>query len=171
MIKEFLETGKVVGTHGVRGMLRVQPWCDDGEFLTNFKKLYINDMGSEFIEVKKAQSHGNIVLLTVTHCDSIEKAEKFRGKVLYIKRSDVKLPKGRYFISDLIGCTVYHSETNEVLGELFDVSKTGANDVWHIKKNDREYLVPVISDVLVNIKPEEGFVSIKPLKGIFDDED
>ena len=42
MRKEFIETGKIVGTHGIRGMVRIQPWCDSCEFLCDFKKLYIN---------------------------------------------------------------------------------------------------------------------------------
>ncbi len=171
MIKEFLETGKIVGTHGVRGMLRVQPWSDDGEFLAQFKKLYTDERGESALKIKKAQPHGNVVLLTIDGVDSIEKAESLRGKVLYIKRSDVKLPRDRYFISDLLGCSVFDADTKEALGELCDVSQTGANDVWYIKKGEREYLVPAIPDVIAEVKPEENFVSIRPLKGIFDDED
>ena len=43
MKKEFLEIGKFVGTHGVRGMVRIQPWSDDGEFLTKFKNFYLDN--------------------------------------------------------------------------------------------------------------------------------
>ena len=40
MKKDFLETGEIVGTHGVRGEMRVNPWCDSPAFLKKFKKLY-----------------------------------------------------------------------------------------------------------------------------------
>ena len=40
MIKDYLEIGQIVGTHGVRGELRVQPWCDSPEFFKKFKTLY-----------------------------------------------------------------------------------------------------------------------------------
>ena len=171
MIKKFLETGKIVGTHGVKGMVRVQPWCDDGEFLTQFKVLYADGEGKNKLKIKSAKPHGNVVLMTIDGVDSIESAEKLRGSVIYIDRKDVKLPEGRYFISDILGCTVYDADTNEVLGTLSDVTETGANDVWHIKNNGKEYLVPAIADVFGEVNPEENSVVIRPLKGIFDDED
>ena len=36
-MKKYIETGKIVGTHGIKGMVRVQPWSDSGEFLSEFK--------------------------------------------------------------------------------------------------------------------------------------
>ena len=171
MIKKFLETGKIVGTHGVRGMVRVQPWCDDGEFLTQFKYLYTDCEGKNKLKIKSAKPHGNVVLMAIDGVDSIESAEKLRGSVIYIDRKDVKLPEGRYFISDILGCSVYDADTNEILGTLSDVTETGANDVWHIKNNGKEYLVPAIADVIVEVNPGENSVVIRPLKGIFDHED
>ncbi len=171
MIKDFLETGKIVGTHGVRGMVRVQPWCDDGEFLTQFKFIFTDNFGENKIKVLSAKPHGNVVLMSLAGVDSIEAAERLRGKVIYIKRSDVKLPEGRYFISDILNCSVYDADTNELLGELSDVTETGANDVWHIKRGEKEYLVPAIEDVIVDVNPKNEKIVIRPLKGIFDDED
>ncbi len=96
-----------------------------------------------------------------------------RGKVLYMKRSDAKLPKGSYFIAELIGCTVYDADDNDkVYGTLTDVSPTGANDVWHITNSDgKEYLIPAIPDVCVETDVANDRIIIRPLKGIFDDED
>ncbi|MBO5322282.1 MAG: 16S rRNA processing protein RimM [Clostridia bacterium] len=170
MIKKFLETGKIVGTHGVRGMVRVQPWCDDGEFLTGFKCVYTDSEGKGKLKILNARPHGNVVLMAIDGVNSIEEAERLRGKIIFINRKDVKLPEGRYFISDILGATVYDADTNEVLGKLSDVSETGANDVWHITNNGKKYLVPAIADVIVEAKPEEERVVIRPLKGIFDDE-
>jgi len=103
--------------------------------------------------------------------ESIEHAESFRNTVLYIDRKDVKLPEGRYFITDLIGITVTDAESGAVLGEISDVSQTGANDVWHIKKDGKEYLIPAIDEVIVEVDIDNQTAVIKPLKGIFDDED
>ena len=170
MKKEFLEIGKFVGTHGVRGMVRIQPWSDDGTFLTQFKKFYLEN-GKTKIEMSKITPHGNVVIAQVKGIDTIEDAEKLREKVLYIKRDDARLPEGRYFISDILGCTVIDADSRTVLGELCDVTETGANDVWHIKKDEKEYLVPAIADVIVDVNPENNLVVIRPLKGIFDNED
>ena len=91
--------------------------------------------------------------------------------MLFIKREDAELPEGRYFVSEIIGSTVFDSDTNEPLGTLFDVSETGANDVWHIKRGEREYLVPAIPSVIVSVDIDAEKIVIKPLRGIFDDED
>ncbi len=171
MLKKFLETGKIVGTHGIKGMVRVQPWSDSGEFLANFKRFYLDKDGEQSLAVSKVQPHGNVVLIAFKGVETIEEAEKLRNKIIYIDRADVKLPKGRYFIDDLIDCEVFDADTGIKYGEISDVSETGANDVWHIKSNDKEYLLPVISEVLVSVDPLKGEILIRPMKGIFDDED
>lgn len=170
MKKEFLEIGKVVGTHGVRGMIRIQPWSDDGNFLTEFSKFYLQN-GKTKLEMSKITPHGNVVLAAVQGVGSIEEAEKLRGQVLYIKRDDAKLPQGRYFVSEIIGAKVFDADSGALLGTLSDVSSTGANDVWHIKNGEKEYLVPAIPDVIDDVDINADIIKIKPLKGIFDDED
>lgn len=170
MKKQFLEVGKIVGTHGVRGEMRVNPWSDSPDFLTAFKSLYF-DEGAEEIKVK-CRPHKNIVLMTAEGVTTVEDAEKLRGKVLYINRDDVKLPEGRNFVQDLIGCKVLDADDKSVeYGEIKDVFKTGANDVYTVKKDGKEYLVPVIDSVVVEKNVDEGFVLIRPMKGLFDDED
>ncbi len=170
-MKKFLETGKIVGTHGVKGMLRVQPWCDSADFLKQFKYIYTDNNGQNKLMVTSSNAHGNVVLMSVKGIDSIEKAETLRNKIIYINRNDAKLPKGRYFIDDLIGCTVYDADTDLKLGTLTDVSATGANDVWHISRDGNEYLVPAIDEVIVSVDVESSVLKIRPLKGIFDNED
>ena len=170
-MKKYLETGKIVGTHGVKGMVRVQPWCDSPDFLKQFKHIYTDSDGVNKWTLTSVNPHGNVVLMAIKGIDSIEKAETLRNKIIYIDRKDAKIPKDRYFIDDLIGCTVYDADSNAVLGKLTDVSQTGANDVWHITKNNNEYLVPSIDEVIVSVNVEDETLIIRPLKGIFDDED
>ncbi len=170
MVKRYLETGKIVGTHGVKGMVRVQPWSDSGEFLAKFKYFYLDKDGEIRIKAEAVRPHGNVVLMAIKGVSSIEEAEALRGKVIYIDRKDVKLPEGRYFIDDLIGCTVLDADSGDTLGSLTDVSQTGANDVWHITQNGKEYLVPAIDEVIVSVDTENSSVVIRPMKGIFDDE-
>lgn len=171
MKNKYLETGKIVGTHGVKGMTRVQLWADSQDFLSKFKFVYTDKDGANRLEIQKAQAHGNVCIVAFKGVDSIEAAEKLRGTVIYIDRKDAKLPKGRYFIADLIGCKVLDADTNETLGVITDVSETGANDVWHIEKDSKEYLVPAIPPVIVDVNVDDEIVIIRPLKGIFDDED
>ncbi len=170
MPKKYLESGKIVGTHGVKGEMRVQPWCDSAEFLAKFKKLYLDKDGEAFLSVK-SRAHGNMCLVKADGVDTIEAAEKLRNKVVFIDRADCKLPKGSYFITDIVGCAVFDAETDEEYGVISEVSETGANDVWHIKKGENEYYIPNVPEFVKKVDIEAGKVYITPLKGTFCDED
>ena len=171
MKKQFIETGKITGTHGIRGEVRVQPWSDSPESLAEFDVLYLDREGKSSLKIKSARAHKNMVLMKIDGVDTVEAAEAFRNKVIYLNRDDVELPEGSHFIDDLVGCEVYDTAGGELLGKLCDVSATGANDVWHIKRDGREYLVPAIPDVVDEVDIDNGIIKISPLKGIFDDED
>ena len=137
----------------------------------NFSTLYFDKQGKESAKISSVRPHGNIVLLKLDKVTTVEMASSLRGKTLYIKRSDAKLEEGRYFVQELIGCQVKDANKDKVYGTISDVSATGANDVWHIKNQGKEYLIPAIPDVVVSINIEDEVVEINPLRGLFDDED
>ena len=171
MKKQYLDSGKIVGTHGIKGEVRIEPWCDSPEFLCAFKKLYLDEKGQTFIEVK-SRPHKNITLAKIKGVDTIEAAEKLRGKIIYINRYDITLDEGVNFVQDLIGLEVKDAENGTVYGKITDVLRTGANDVYEITdSNNKKYLAPVIDEVVEEIDVDGGFVLIHPMKGIFDDED
>ena len=97
MIKNFLAVGQIVGTHGVRGEMRVNPWADSPEFLKQFKTLYYDAEGKNSVGVISARPHGNIVLMKLEDIDTVEAASAMRNKRLYMRRSDARLPDGVYF--------------------------------------------------------------------------
>lgn len=161
-----------MGTHGIAGELRIQPWSDSPDFLTQFQALYLDEQGGGRMQILSSRVHGNVVLLRVEGIDSIQQADAYRNKVLFLDREDCHLEEGRYFYQDLMGCRVLDADDGRCYGHLSDISKTGANDVWHVTApNGREYLIPVIDEVVVEVNPAEERVTIRPLKGIFDDED
>ena len=170
MIKEFIECGQIVGTHGIKGEVRVNPWCDTPAFLTKFKKFYLDDEGRECIKVIKSRAANNITLVKFENIDSVEDADKLRGTVIYIKRDDADLGD-RHFIEEIIGCNVYCNDSGEKLGTVTDVIPLPANDVWQVTNNGKDYLVPAIDDVIVSVDVANDKIIINQLKGIFDDED
>ncbi len=171
MKKQFLETGKITGTHGIRGMVRIQPWCDDIKFLSKIKYFYLDNSGSTKLEKERIAVNGNVFIAKFKEINSVEEALQLKNKVLYIDRNESDLQNGSYYIQDIIDCQVYDNLSGEQLGVVSDVSQTGANDVWHIMKDAKEYLIPVIPDVVNRVDIDGGKIYITPLKGIFDDED
>ena len=168
-MKQFLETGKITGTHGLKGEVRVQPWADSPEFLAEFDELYL-DKGARKIEMTAARVHKNMLIMKIRGVDSIDDADKLRDKVLYMNRDDVELDEDTYFVQDLVGLEVLDDETGEHIGRLADVSETGANDVYHINTDDgKEVLIPAIPDVVKGVSLEEGTMRIFKMKGLFDE--
>jgi hypothetical protein len=51
MKKKYLEVGKIVGTHGLKGEVRIEPWCDSPEFLARFRRLYDKDGKETRVEI------------------------------------------------------------------------------------------------------------------------
>lgn len=171
MGKEFLEAGKIVGTHGIRGELRVEPWCDSADFLTGFKTLYWNG-GETPVKVLGARVHKSLVLMKLEGVESATQGDLLRGKVLYLARKDAKLPEGRYFIQDLIGMKVQDAETGVVYGKVQEVFQTGANDVYRIQgENGKEYLFPAVDAMIAETSLEKGVILVRPIPGIFDSEE
>lgn len=167
MKKQYLETGKITSTHGLKGEMRVDPWCDSPQFLLGIKSLYLDSDGKNKITVTRMRVSGRMLIMKIVGVDTIEDAEKYRNKRLYLDRNDVDIGNG-HFIEDLLGCEVFDTDSGEKLGEISDVSKTGANDVWHIKSEDKEYLIPVIESVVISVDVDNERIEIRPLKGIFD---
>ena len=145
--KRYLEAGEIVGTHGVRGEVRVYPECDSPQVLEGLKIVKLDGI------------------------DTVEAAAALRGTMLYLDRNDLKLPKDRYFICDLIGLSVVDDDSGEVYGECTDVSSTGANDVYHMRTvNGREVLIPAIPSVIRKVDIDGGEIRIFAMLGLFDDE-
>ena len=171
MKSPFLEAGRVVGTHGVRGELRVEPWCDSARFLTGFSEFYW-DGGREKVKVVSSRPHKSLLLLKLEGVDTVEAADARRGRVLWLARKDAALPEGRYFVQDILGLSAVDADSGRVYGKVTDVFPTGANDVYQVTDGDgKEYLVPAIRDVVARVDPDEGVLELRPMRGIFDDAD
>ena len=170
-MKQYLETAKIVATHGIRGEVRCQYFCDSAEFLCEFDELYLDKKGEKPVEISRAYPHKNVVIMKIDGIDTVEDAQKLIGKTLYMDRDDVELPEDVYFIQDIIGLVVKDIDSGEVYGKISEVYQNGATDVYSIKKeNGTELMFPYIDEVVKKIDIEAGEMLIKPLEGLFDED-
>lgn len=167
MKKEYLEAGKIVTTHGIRGEVKIMPYTDTPELLAEFDRLFIGKNKDE-LSIEHSRVFKNMVIAKIEGVDTPEAAEKLRNKLLYMHRDDLELDEDTYFIQDLIGIEVSDADTGQVYGKIDDVMQTGANDVYVIKGQDREYLVPAIADVVISTDIDKNIMFIRPLDGLFD---
>lgn len=165
-MKNNLEIGQIVNTHGLRGDLKVMPWCDDPEIFDELAYVIID--GEEY-DIEKSRMQKNMVLLKLAGIDDINDAEKYRNKILTVPREELgELPEGTYYICDLLGCNVTTDQGRD-LGEVKDIIKTGSNDVYVVEDaSGKQVLIPVIDEVVLSVDVDEKKIVIKPLKGLID---
>lgn len=167
--KPLLEAGQIVGTHGVQGEVRVQPWCDSPEQFAGFTRLYWDKDGKNPVAVR-SRPHHRIALAKIAGVDTMDAAAVLRGRMLYVRREDIQLPPGRYLVQDLIGLAVTDADTGERYGTLTEVSQTGSNAVYHMKTPRGEVLIPAIPEIIIKVDTVADILQIRPMKGLLDDE-
>ena len=167
MKEKMLELGKVVNTHGIRGELKIQPWCDDPELFFEIDYFYI---GCKRYDIRKSRIHKNCIIAGVEGVNSINEAELLKNRVITIEREALgELPEGTYYIADLEGLQV-RTQDGRILGRIDEVLKTGSNDVYVLKETEtgKPVLIPVIDDVVKEVNIDGGYVLVELIKGLID---
>jgi len=158
----YLEAGKIVNTHGVRGEVRVQPWTDTPEFLTDFEQLYIDGTP---VRVLSARVHKSCVIFTLDGVSDIDGAIRLKNKIVSIARDDVDLEHGRFFIADLVGLRALDSGTDTEIGTVAEVLSLPASNVYVIR-GAREILIPAVSDFVDEINIDGGYIKFRLIEGM-----
>lgn len=165
---QFLECGKIINTHGVRGGLKLESWCDTPQDLASLKKVFLKK-GTEYIchKVKRASVFKQFVLFDLEGIADIDTANALRGAVVYADREDVHIDEDAFFIADIIGLPVIDIENGEKIGELTDVINLGASDLYEIKTSNGNKLIPAVPEFIKEVDTERGiFVSL--IEGLLD---
>jgi 16S rRNA processing protein RimM len=172
MAKEnYLECGKIVSTHGVRGTVRLECYCDSPKVLATLKVMYAKEKDGTFkpFRVKASSVQKNMVLCTFENIDSLDAAIPMKGTVLYADRKDFKLKKGEFFIADLLGLPVFDAETGEKYGVLADVTHPGTHDVYVIAEEDgKSFMMPAVPEFVIRVVAEgaDAGIYVKLIEGM-----
>jgi len=160
MNKKIMDAGQIVNTHGIRGEIKIQPWCDSPDFLLDFDTYYID---SKPYKVISSRVHKFCVLASLAGIDSVNAAMTFKNKTVQIDCGNITLPEGQHFISDLIGLDVIEETSGIPLGKLVDVLSLPAQDVY-VVRGDKEYMIPAVKEFIheTDIASGKIFVSIIP---------
>lgn len=170
MRAEYLECGKIINTHGIEGMLKLESWCDTPELLAGLEMIYFRE-GEEYVAVsiKRASVFKKFVLARIEGIEDIDAAEAMRGRVIYARREDIRaaIGEGGHFIADLIGLPVIDARDGRLYGNLLDVIKGGAADIYLVKTPKGEKMMPAVSEFVEKIDLDNG-IYVKPIQGMFD---
>lgn len=167
-MQEYFEIGQIVNTHGVKGIVKINPFTDDIERFEELKSVFIvkNKQLLEY-EIEEVKYQKNMLLVKFKNIDDLNMAEKFKGCYLKIHRKDAReLPEGTYFIADIIGSDVVTDEGVN-LGKVDDIYNTGSSDIYVVKDElGKQILLPNIKDVILDIDIEKQIVTVHLLDGL-----
>jgi len=166
--QEFIMIGKVVSTQGNKGEVNVLPLTDSIDRFKNLDNVFLRNENSQIaLNVEKIRVKKDTIILKLKDIENIEEARMIVGSFLEIERKNaVKLSKNTYFIFEIIGLKVY-DENNIFLGKVENVIRTGSNDVYVVKRKDKEELfIPAIHDVVKNISLEKKRITINMVDGL-----
>lgn len=159
--KQYIEAGKIVNTHGVRGEVKIQVWLDSPEFLKKFKTVYIEDKAVKLIS---GRVHKGFLIAVLDGVEDVNAAMCYKNKIVYIDRDDAKLPKGAYFLQDIIGAEVV-DEKGAKIGVLEDILETPASDVY-VVRGETEHLIPAVDEFIISTDAEKGIITVRLIEGM-----
>jgi len=163
MIRSLLEAGRITGTHGLRGEVRAESWCDSPDDLRKLKRLYID--GQERA-VASARVQGHMVLIKFKGVDTIEDAEALKGKIIEAAREDMKLSPGSYFISDCENATVIDADSGETVGKVTGILFYPGRNILEVAAADRQLLIPMVSEFIKEVDAENAIVRVHLIDGM-----
>lgn len=157
----FIDAGRIINTHGVVGEVKIEVWLDSPAFMKKFKRLYI---GGREAALLSAREHKGFLLAKLEGVDDVNAAMALKGKTVQINRADARLPKGAFFIQDIIGASVV-DESGAEIGRLCEVLETPAHRVY-VVRGDKEHLIPAIPEFVMSTDAEAGIIRVRLIEGM-----
>jgi 16S rRNA processing protein RimM len=159
-----LVVGTIIGTHGIRGELKVLLTTDEPDHLKTIKRVYVGDEQHPR-RVLGVRFHDRYALMGLKGIATPEAGTEFKGQQVRIAGTDARpLEPGEFYLYQLIGLEAV-DESGHPLGIVTDIMETGANDVLIVAPPDggKEQLYPNHPDVVLDVNPSEGRLVIRPL--------
>ncbi len=161
MKKQYLEAGRIVNTHGVRGEVKIEPWADDAAFLTRFRRFYLD---GKVVAVRSCRVHKSMAIAALEGVEDVNAAMALKGRVIFIDRDDARLPAGTVFRQDILGARVV-DESGRELGVLDDVLDEPASSVL-VVKGEREILIPDVPAFVLKKDADACVVTVRLIEGM-----
>ncbi|MDO4990218.1 MAG: ribosome maturation factor RimM [Eubacteriales bacterium] len=160
--KALIEAGRIVNTHGVQGEVKIEVWLDSPQFLKSFKRLYLG--AEQELRVVSARVHKGFVIAHLDGVDDVNAAMTLKNKTVFIRREDAKLPKGAFFLQDILGARVVDEDGREI-GVLEDVLETPASNIY-VVKGESEHLIPAVPEFIKKTDADAGVVTVHLIGGM-----
>jgi len=165
---DIVAIGKIVGCHGVRGVLKLLPYTESSDYFYEASRLLLRCEGGRESghTVSWSKPHKRIILLALDDITSLEAGDRLRGCEVVVARSWLQEPEsGSWYWIDLIGMAVVDHQ-KKPLGVLEAIIETGSNDVYVVKQGNKEILVPALASVVLSVDVEGKTMTVDLPEGL-----
>ena len=160
-MKQYVEAGRIVNTHGVTGEVKIEVWLDSPAFFKTFKRLFIN--GAEK-RILSAREHKQFIIARLEGVEDINAAMALKGKTVEILRADARMKDGEFFVQDILGFTVV-DEDGHTVGKLVDAFETPAS-MLYVVRGESEHLIPAVREFILGIDAEKEQIRVHLIEGM-----
>ncbi|MFZ2302845.1 MAG: ribosome maturation factor RimM [Gallionella sp.] len=154
--------GRVVSAHGIRGLVKIQPFTEYVDSLLDYRTWWIGREQGPWreVEVGQREAHDKTLVAQLPDCPDRTAAEKLKGLLIAVPRSSLpKQDKDEYYWSDLIGLAVVN-EAGVTLGTVTNLLETGANDVLSVRGDGGEILIPFVATAIKQVDLENKTIRV-----------
>lgn len=161
---EFVLLGKVNKAHGIRGEIKVYPYSGQPQsFAADYQRILLapeNRSVPVAYTIEKTRVQGKQVLLKLENCSDRTTAELLVGQRVYVRAEDLpELAEDEFYLQELQDKEILDT-TGKRLGRSSHILDTGAQDILVVRKDGKEYLIPVVRDFIVTIEEERVVVDL-----------
>ncbi len=159
--QSFVDAGKIVNTHGVRGEVRIEVWLDSPALLKRCGRVFL---GGEEKKLLSAREHKGFLIAQLEGVADVNAAQALKNRVVQIARADARLPRGAFFLQDIIGASVV-DESGAELGTLAEVLELPTQRVY-VVRGETEHLIPAVPAFILNTDAEAGVITVRLIEGM-----
>ena len=163
---EYINIGRIVNTHGIKGEIRIlSDFKYKDKIFKKGKNIYIGKNKDKEI-INTYRFHKIFDMITIEGINNINEVLKYKGKNIFTTREDLNLSDNEYLETDIIGLDVLVDDKK--VGKVTKYIKDKYQDKIVVNKNEKDYLVPFVCDIIENINLSEHTISIKEIKGLLE---
>ncbi len=159
--QQYIEAGKIVNTHGVAGEVKIEVWLDSPQLLRRFPRVFINGAEKKLLSGRAQKS---FLIAKLEGVDDVNAAMTLKGKTITVDRGDVRLPRGTFFVQDILGASVV-DENGAEIGRLTDVLERPAHNIY-VVQGEQEHLIPAVPEFILKTDAEAGVITVHLIEGM-----
>jgi len=168
-VEVWVDIGEIGKTHGLRGEVSLHLFCDDPDQFRPKSEVFLLYRGKRSpLVIASIRKMAKKLVVRFEGYDQIDDIKPLVGSTLQVKAEALPaLGEDENYHFELIGLKVYQAN-GEYLGILREILSTAGNDVYCVRHQGRETLIPAIKDVIESVDLATGRMTLKDMEGLIE---